>query len=67
MQATQRVERPLHFAESVADQFCILGVYLRNYTLVEISLCFWSSHILLAVDMPERVPDTNIKFNSVYG
>ena len=26
----QRVERPLYFAESAADQLCILGVYLKK-------------------------------------
>ena len=38
--ATQRVERPLHIAESEADQLCILGVYVKTYTLAGMPLCF---------------------------
>ena len=37
--ATQRVEHPLHFAESEANQLCILGVHLKNYSLSGIALC----------------------------
>ena len=36
--ATQNVERPLHFDESEADQLCILGAYLKNYTLAPLFL-----------------------------
>ena len=38
--ATQKVERPLHFTESEADQLRILVVYLENYILAGMPLCF---------------------------
>ena len=43
--ATQRVERPLNFAESEADQLCILAVYLKRYILFRMPLCFGSNHV----------------------
>ena len=43
--ATQRLERPLHFAKSNADQLCTLGVYLKNYSLAGMPLCFLSPRI----------------------
>ena len=49
MPATHRVERPLHFAESEADQLCILGVHLKNYTLAGMPLCLWSLECIYIV------------------
>ena len=48
--ATQGAEHPLHVVESVADQLCILVIYLKNYTLAGMPLCLWRPRILSILD-----------------
>ena len=43
--ASQRVERAFHFPESEADQLCILGVYLKKYTLAGIASISCTSYL----------------------
>ena len=37
----------LAFTESEAEQLCILGVYLKNYALAGMLLCFWSPRMTM--------------------